>query len=226
MVTKAEPFAIRFLNDAGTLAEQLGAQFVIGADGPDALDTVIRQVEKPGTIIGVHSAGYLESVHDDVLRVCRGEYVLRLDDDESCSHAMQCWLANGEYLQHDLWKFPRAHLWIDETRYIVNRALFPDHQTRLGTKEKMGGRTTIHCGSPFGGGEEAPVLLLHHKFLVKPLEERRAIVERYDRIAAGAGSAFRVFSVPEDVLAGGIVSAPLSLGEHRTGDEQHGAAED
>ena len=32
MVTKAEPFAIRFLNDAGTLAEQLGAQFVIGVD--------------------------------------------------------------------------------------------------------------------------------------------------------------------------------------------------
>ena len=67
-------------------------------------------------------------------------------------------------------------------------------------------------------------MLLHHKFRVKSIEERRAIVERYDNIAAGAGTAFKAFSVPEEALTGGINSAPLSLGEHRMGDEKHGSA--
>jgi hypothetical protein len=87
----------------------------------------------------------------------------------------------------------------DEVRVITTPPLWPDHQTRLSTREKSFGRNHIHCGSPFGGGELAPYPILHHKFVIKSLEERQEIVRRYDEIQPGAGGGFWQFSVPERI---------------------------
>ena len=213
-VTKGEPFARPFLLSMSALAHAAKADFTIGADGPEAVEALSKMTwTTDPLVIQVQSKGYIESVLEDVLYHCRTDYILRLDDDERCSVAMNLWLMSREYMAHPHWKFPRAHLWGDDKTMLTHPQLWPDHQTRLSISSMAGGRRWIHCGSPHGGGQEAPVILEHHKFLVKSLEERRAIVQRYDRIAHGAGSGMAIFSVPEDVVpVSQMTLAPLHNG--------------
>lgn len=202
-ITKAEPFAERFLASMNRLSVSLNAQHVVAADGQEAAKTLLNMTWlRLPLIIVVNSKGYLESVHDDALIYCDGEYVLRLDDDERCSPAMIDWLLREEYRKADHWKFPRAHLWKDTSTVMLTPQLWPDHQTRCSKYALAGGRTWIHCGSPFGGGEEAPCVIEHHKFLVKSFEERQAIANRYDQISRGAGSSgMLAFQLPEAAYA-------------------------
>lgn len=216
-VTKVEPFAAPFLREMASLSHQLDADLIVGVDGDwRTIDRLfaLKLDGRHNLAVPVASQGYIESVHDSLLPYCRTKYVLRLDDDERASPTMVRWLANGEYLAESHWKFPRAHLWINDQRYIVNSPLWPDHQTRLSLRELAGGRNAIHCGSPHGGGAEAPCCIEHHKFLIKSKEERLAIVRRYDSISPGAGSCMLAFSVPEDHYQGGIVSAPYTDGAY------------
>jgi hypothetical protein len=123
--------------------------------------------------------------------------VLRLDDDERCSDAMIKWLVDQEYRACDHWKFPRANMWTD-THHLVSAQLWPDHQTRLSTRAKSGGRRHVHDGSPYGGGRPAPVAIEHFKFVVKSQEERQKIADRYDSVRQGFGSGgMLAFSLPE-----------------------------
>lgn len=197
-VTKAERHARPFLSAMGDLARQIGAEFVIAADGLEAVHAL--QDEEYGVVRHVHSRGYIESVLDEAVGFCGGDYVLRLDDDERCSPAMVEWLRSGEWRATDVWKFPRMNRWPDADTFIVAPPLWLDEQTRLAVKAKSGGRTHIHAGSPYGGGQQAPCALWHDKFIVKSYAERRAVVERYERLQAGAGRDFLAFSCPEDVL--------------------------
>lgn len=210
-VTKAEPHAFDFLYSLTQVAAMVRGQLVIGADGDEAHRSLVEAftgdvglaLSEVGDVdvVPVRSSGYIESVHDQVLEHCCGDYVLRIDDDERCSPGMVEWLARGEYRQAPHWKFSRAHLWGDKDTVITNAPLWPDHQTRLSVKAQAGGRTGIHCGSPHGGGRLAPVYLEHHKFLVKSYAERQAIAARYDRVAAGAGTGvFLPFNLPEEAF--------------------------
>lgn len=218
-VTRAErevrPLLHRLVDDAISL----GAECVLACDGnglhaewlsfSSRLWAVwgARIAEAPRLVI-VQSEGYVESVLDEALSHTTRDYVLRIDDDESLSRWMMEWLKGKHYQSAASWKFPRAHLAIDEEHYITNPPLWRDHQTRLSIRSLAGGRHTIHCGSPFGGGTLAPVPLLHHKFLVKSLAQRAEIITRYERCQPGAGSNFAVFSTPE-LVTDDIDIAPL-----------------
>lgn len=211
VVTKGEPHAVEFIRrlyweDCGAVM----AELVIVADGDAAADYLgSMEFVRPPV---VHSQGFIESVLDEALTFCSGDYILRLDDDERCSPAMVRWLAAREYEKADHWKFPRANLWPTADLVAITPQLWPDRQTRLSVKAKAGGRTTIHAGSPFGGGEEAPCVIEHHKFLVKSLGERRAIVQRYDSISPGMGTQFLAFSCPEDAYPDGVEVGKLGDG--------------
>jgi hypothetical protein len=203
-VTKFERHALTFIADMRQLATDLQAELVLAADGHHAYSQLRSFGYDPKR---VDSRGFVESVLDEAIRHCTGDYVLRLDDDEKCSPAMGRWLAEGAYLAAPHWKFPRAHLWYQletfreiRAEFITHPLLFPDHQTRLSHRGLAGGRNLIHAGSPHGGGEIAPVCIEHWKFLVKTVEERRAIAKRYDEIQPGAGTNFLAFSVPEDAF--------------------------
>jgi len=197
-VTRAESCVLPLIREARDSAIALGAEYVLVADGDAALEA-LEPIRPERSTPKVASAGYIESVLDEAIAFCAGPYVLRLDDDELPSTAMLEWLDAGHYAKGEHWKFPRVHLWGDRKTALVTPHLWPDSQTRLSLKNLSGSRRSIHSGSPFGGGDDCPAPIEHHKFLVKSLEERRAIVERYDGIASGAGTHFRPFSVPEDV---------------------------
>ena len=195
-VSRGASFALPFVQAHDGLARRLGAEFVLVADGDAAADR-LRTIAEPR--LTVHSRGYLESVLEEALGACHGEYVLRLDDDETVSEELERWLRACCHLAGDHWKFPRAWLWRDARQFLAMPPFWPDDQTRLSVRAKAGGRSFIHAGSPFGGGEAAPGAIEHHAFLVKRREEREALVAHYDRVQPGAGSAFRGFYLPEEL---------------------------
>ena len=203
-VTKGEQYSRPFLLWMNALATRLEeAEFVVAVDGDENAVASVQELLRPlAGVLQVESKGYIESVLDQAVAACAGEYVLRLDDDERCSPAMEKWLEDQAYVAAPHWKFPRAHVSTDSSRHaIVNPPLWPDHQTRLSLKEKSGGRRTVHAGSPYGGGKEAPVLIEHWKFRVKDASERRRIAEVYDSVTPGYGTGgMKAFNLPEEVF--------------------------
>lgn len=201
-ITRAEPFARPFLEALVELADGLEAECVIAADGYDAIERLVDwQIRPPGAIYGVESRGYVESVLDYALQTTTGRYVLRVDDDERVNEPMAEWLRGRWYARAPHWSFRRLNLFVSEKHALDTALLWPDPQTRLSHRELAGGRYKIHVASPHGLGEWAPLpaAIEHHKFLVKPLEERRAIAARYEELQPGSGNGvFLPFSAPED----------------------------
>lgn len=194
-ITRAQPYALPFLDEMASLTHDLEGRFYVAADG----DTAYSRLDGlNATLFIVRSHGYLESVLDEAVHVCEDGYILRLDDDERVSDGMYQWLLERHYRDTDHWCFPRANLWPDENQRLDGHPVWPDLQTRLSTKEKSGGRTTIHHGSPFGSGRHAPVVIEHHKFLVRPIQDRVEQARAYERIQEGAGSGhYLPFQAPE-----------------------------
>jgi hypothetical protein len=197
-VTKGEPYTTDFIRHYSDVAETLDAVVVIVCDdvpsntkGFDAKHGRIRYA-------AVKSNGFIESVLDKALSYCETRYIFRIDDDEKFSPSLIEWLKSGAYREHDHWKFPRVHLWGDTEHFINAAPLYPDHQTRLSTKDKSGGRTTVHAGSPYGGGHLCSHPIEHHKFLIKTREQRLTIAAGYDAITPGFGSGgMLAFNDPE-----------------------------
>lgn len=211
-VTQYQSYSLPFLTELDAITRlynrmsgQRAAELVILADGVQAAEGLAESAIE-AKIVTVHSHGYLESVLETGVSVCQGDYIFRVDDDESCSTALISWLMNSKFLAADHWKFPRLHLWGNTRQVIMTPHLFPDHQTRLSVKAKSGGRHTVHAGSPFGGGEIAPCAILHHKFLVKSYDQRLAIAQTYDRFGEGYGTgSMAPFSLPERAYDGEMV---------------------
>lgn len=174
-VTRYQPHAGRFLQAFDDLAATLDCELV----------------EYDGT-----RARAIEDVLDDAIAECQDGYILRLDDDELPSPGMVEWLRGCAYETADHWCFPRLHLWRDIHHYIPTPPLYPDLQTRLSIREKSGGRSRVHDGSPFGSGERAPVAIEHHKFLVRRREEREALLNEYRRLRHDADE-WMIYTVPE-----------------------------
>ena len=208
-VSKGEPYTKEFFRHFMLVADEIGAEVVLALDHPSESGSVSEMwTAKNVRWIRVKSSGFIESVLDEAISKCRTKFVLRLDDDEKCSPALVRWLKEGKYLAASHWKFPRVHLWKDQHTFINAVPLWPDHQTRLSLKELSGGRTTVHAGSPFGGGTLCPHPIEHHKFLVKDHAERLAIATRYEAVQAGAGSqGMLAFNDPEAYYS---MSLPLS----------------
>jgi hypothetical protein len=178
-VTNYGAHAAPFLSRLDAIAHDLDAAFV----------------EHDGT-----DASVIEDVLDVAVASCPDDgWILRLDDDELPNVAMIEWLRDGCYRAAPHWAFTRWHLYPHEKAYIVTPPLYPDLQTRCSIKAYAGGRSEVHQGSPFGTGTIAPagVAIEHHKFLVRPIEEREALVARYESIRPGAGRDFEAFSLPE-----------------------------
>lgn len=167
------------------LAEKLEAEFVCVADG-EAAATALKDFfiyeNVVGLLVKLRSQGYIESVLDKALTFTHGHWILRLDDDERCSPAMVRWLTSKAYQRAGHWSFARPHFWPDAKTVVLEPGYFPDVQTRLSDRAHAGGRSRVHAGSPFGGGEPAPCCIEHFALIAKTREERIATQQDYARI--------------------------------------------
>jgi len=200
-VTKNDDCVNELLADLAFGAYSLGAELILAADGRDAFTALCCSVLRTKwRVVPVQSRGYVESVLDDALRHTSRRYVLRIDDDEEISTAMYRWLESGIYRSASHWQFPRQHKWKTAHGYgvLMTPHLWPDYQTRLSVRSKAGGRNGVHAPSPYGGGEIAPVSIIHHKYLVRTLDDRRRIAQTYDAYSPGYGTGNMLpFSLPE-----------------------------
>lgn len=208
-VTKLEPFAEPFLRAMSALGCEIGAEVVFALDAPIS-EAAVPPCDKA---VMVRSKGYIESVLTHAIEACSGDYILRLDDDERCSAAMAKWLKAGAWRSKPAWAFATAGLWGDARHVLVMPELWPQYHVRLTTAALAGGQTRIHQRHPVSDPAIAPAVIEHHKFLVKSLDQRQAIAERYDAIRQGAGK--RCHSVPE-LAYRELVLAPLGDGTLRT----------
>ena len=217
-VTDGKPHAFQFLNEMSLLAKRLECEFLLALDGNN--DNITAQyafIDAIKYLCSKHPIGLQEQIMDEAVRACSGDYILRLDDDEKVSPALESWLLTRQYESGNLFSFPRVYMYPDTKHILCNEGMFPDLQTRLGKKELMYGVNHIHAGNPNGTGVIINKAIEHHKLIIKTLDERREIKERYDAIRPGAGSDphFAQFNTPEEVFE------QLEVREYTDGDYEH-----
>jgi hypothetical protein len=184
-VTKAADYALPLLNEMVDLAQELGAELVLGCDSFAAQSYAHELAERICPVRAMTVQGrFIEEMLNPVLSLCTGDYILRLDDDERVPLEMKSWLAPERIRQHDSWFFPRFHVWPTRDQVITSQPFFPDFQGRLTTKDKSFRPETLHAGQPHEA-YRAPVAFEHHTFLVKTKEERRAIAAGYESVLIG-----------------------------------------
>ena len=191
-VTRAEPHTARFLRHFRAVADMLSAELVV------AVDRAPRPDCHADRYVAVEASGAIEDVLVQAHAACSGDYVLRMDDDETLCPMAILALSKWCSVESDskLYAFRRANLWGDQWHAISSGSLFPDPQSRLMPRERET-RTSVHEGFSFDG--LFPGLILHHKFLIKSHAERAMVAARYESKKAGCGSGhYLQFSVPED----------------------------
>lgn len=140
---------------------------------------------------------------------CSGEWILRADDDELPSEALREALPSllDEREPTHYW-LPRRWMHPTPETYLAERVWLRDIQVRLVRNLpgiwRFSGR--LHSNIEVAGASrivDAP--LLHLALLVADLEQRRAKVERYERVKPGlldeSGASLNSVFVPEDVGA-------------------------
>lgn len=190
-VTRCEPYTPRFLLHFRALADILSAEFVVAHDRCDPIECGADKY------LPVASSGAIEDVLVEAHAACSGDYVLRLDDDETLSAQAIMDVVEWARCESDtkVYAFPRANLWGDQWHAVSSGHLFPDFQARLMPRERET-RALIHEG--ILPDAAMPGMILHHKFLLKSREEREKIAAGYELKRPGCGSGhYLQFSVPE-----------------------------
>ncbi len=191
----AGPFLAKFRR----LADALDADFVIVGDGyagellaKDYADKVVRIDMQHTPEEGIYPG----------CKACKGDWVLRFDDDETLSTAMRQWLVQRRWEQatESVFSFPYCWLWGDAQHFITSPPFYPDPHARLMPKRMMEQwLVTPHAGNLFGLGLVVPVAHLHHKFLVQSREHRERHAAKLDAVQQGygLGAHYGKFMFPE-----------------------------
>jgi len=175
VVTRGEPHTPRFLTHASRIAQFLHAEFVIGCDRCE-----VRLGGAKVVPLDASACPMIETVLEQAVAACEGDWILRLDDDETVSWAMLGYLLSCDYTKREAIAFPRANLWGHEGDHLTDAEFWPDVQMRF-SKRQYAIRRTIHEGAQKIDAV-APAMLLHHAFLIRGREGRREVARRYCEI--------------------------------------------
>jgi len=196
-ITNGREFAGRFIQRMFDTANRIQARLILGLDGEKA-----QAAGYPcHASMNLQAVSLQEDVADEAVKACPDGWILRIDDDEVISPALEKWLKEDGYLtaKQALYAFPRVYMWGDEKHILVNDGMWPDLQTRLGWKPYMLGYSYVHAGNPNGTGAIVPYAIEHHKLLVLSHEERKEISYRYENLRPGAGTLpqYARYNLPE-----------------------------
>lgn len=193
--------AIPFLTELAVKASSIGAEFLMGFDNEGDSRRFLHW--SMSVVVPMQTRGYIESSLNDLAHHAKGDWILRIDDDETITPAMLKWLERRAYLGHPAWSFPTAALWETNDKFITTPPFWPDTHVRLTHRSMATDWPDEPHGKPkwVNQARRAPVAIAHHKFLVKSYEERRAIADKYESKLEGGGHGRRlVYNCPEDVL--------------------------
>jgi hypothetical protein len=158
------------------IAEILKAEYVVAADRAPQVDAHGGKV----VAVDASSCPVIETVLEEAVAACSGDWILRLDDDETVSLAMLHCLLRFDFSDFEAVAFPRAHLWGSEQQALTNADYWPDVQMRL-SRRHLAVRRVVHEAPPkidcF-----VPACILHHVYLVRDRDARKECAERYCRI--------------------------------------------
>lgn len=198
-VTNGNHYALTYLSYMRILADKLGCEFVVGMDKTES--KAIKILADVAVKLPEHEVELQECVLDKAIEMCTGDYILRLDDDEKVSSALEHWILSRAYHLGELFAFPRVYMYPDTKHVLANDGVYPDLQTRLGKKEKMYGVNHIHAGNPHGTGLVIPYAIEHHNLIAKSYKERQKIADRYESIKPGCGrsNTYGRYLIPEDI---------------------------
>lgn len=216
VITALERHAAPFLVAHVGLCRRIGAQLVVAVDRADPTGL-------PAEVVGlarvrrVRTNGNVTPVLNALLPLCGDGYVLSLDDDGCVSPAMERWLAARSHETEPVWQFPTAHLW-EAGWWITDPPLGTNRRPWLTTVAAGLVHDKLHTKPLAGRGAVAPVMLEHHKFLVKPRAERAARIQLYESLEKGGGLGHRrlAYGLPEEYYRQtGVTLAPLGDGTVR-----------
>lgn len=200
-ITPADSKAVPFLRKIRDFADKIGAEFLILVDTAITKDGYENAPQLAHTVVYAEGNGCLESLINLAYKAAKGTWVLRLDDDEEMSPAMQDWIMRREFRESQLWAFPTMALWGSPEEFITSYPLWHDPHVRLMTSKftSVEWPKIPHAVPSIGPGKLAPVGILHYKYLLSSYEERLALAEHYDSIHEGAGTGAHLpFTLPED----------------------------
>lgn len=200
-VTPAKPNSEAFLLHMRHLADDLGAELVIGYDTRYGIAGMELAHKYSDLTVLVKSKGYIESVLQDVIDASNGTWILRLDDDEMVTPAMWQWLKDRKYdtKETQSWGFAEATLWPTTMTFISSHPFWPDVHPRLQTWKYAKWGRAPHSGPTHGPGLIAPAAIAHHKLLVKSLDERRHKWEERDK-GRDRDEIHAIMNMPEEYL--------------------------
>jgi hypothetical protein len=96
VVTRGEPHTPRFLTHASRIAQFLHAEFVIGCDRCE-----VRLGGAKVVPLDASACPMIETVLEQAVAACEGDWILRLDDDETVSWAMLGYLLSCDYTKRE-----------------------------------------------------------------------------------------------------------------------------
>ena len=199
-MTRGGGSSYQFINALSLQAKRLGAELVVGHDEGFDFSTTLHMYTK---FIPIQTSGYVESALNQLARHAQGQFILKLDDDESISPLMLEWLRERRYMGYPAWAFPSAALWGDEGHFITTPPFWPDTHIRLTAWHLAADWPDEPHGKPKWERQAkiAPVAIRHHKFLLRGLAERQQIADRNEsKLQVGAHGSRLVFNCPEFVL--------------------------
>ena len=122
---------------------------------------------------------------------CRGDWILRLDDDEVPGAALLEQLPElVRDRRHALQLLPRRHLYPTRERYIASHPWFPDYQPRLvrnvpGAVDLHGPAAFLHRGARASAGACRTRPIYHLRYAASPAAERLATALERERATPG-----------------------------------------
>ena len=174
-VTRGENHARRFLTHFAHVADLLRAEYVIGCDRCNIECSTAKIVR-----LDASSCPTVETVLEEAVGACSGDWILRMDDDETLSLAMLGYMLAEDWSKLECIAFPRAHLYVDEHHAIADPQWWPDWTMRLSPRE-YAVRHKLHEPAK-KVTHLARAMMLHHNLLVRGREGRREVAERYCQI--------------------------------------------
>jgi hypothetical protein len=150
----------------------------------------------------------IEQIMPSIVEKCTGKWVIRLDDDEAPSSSLASWLANAAMCgEASVIAFPRRTLRLDSAQVQYARTMpgivNHDYQYRCFMLSRVKIDTDVHTpGIRFSESEVmyAPhdCCIYHFDWIVRSPQQRKAKLERYDKLQSGAGEVFKYQYLPED----------------------------